>query len=760
MIFSQSSLILLFLFVLGLPLSFCCLRTRTPTLFLHLAPHCGLALLVIIAANSYLLNVPVSRTVLPVLCLCLVNAVGIVLYCLKRVRNVKGTFGDLVSSIASRSRASLIPTLLFGAVCLIYALPFILNPSMVFYAYAGTDGYAYMSVAGYQMSHGVYDVPSTDIYHVYSGLIAALTDIRRGVDKPGTMAVLAFFSSLLSKLPHEVFSPLVLTCVALTFLSVFALAKSLGFAPTLSGLAGFLSTVSLPVLALSSNTYLGATITVSLLPVILVLAQDTLVNRKSGFLLIVVYTAYFLFSPVSLMIPIIAVFLYIGYSGFKRLRGEAKVILANAALLLGCFFVININPLVQKLYVSKQSDILNYVAAPRYFARSVLFGQTVTVYREPMDSVHRQLSWNLFWHTLGVGPIMASSGTKLEILARIVLGLVLLIAILFLACALLRRDFSILFFSYLSFWLLVLVGGIGGVFRSFEILSRVSQQFVPLHSLVYLSFVNNKDPIYWKSLLRRGALIVALLIIMLYPLYPFSAFVRTSLLNHPQRINQYFQSSLRAREDVSRIVGRSPVLLNSSVPTYTGLANIATLFSNVQLAIPPAFLKFFFLDRLPRPENYFCAPTVLTSELYTDVYDENDEKILYRKNGFRISKNDLMLFFDNDTFEIKHGFDVEFLKTRSYAQARKLGTPTVMHACSTEARTVRLTFRYTPLIDGRVFTLSVNPGLASGRIVFGSEGTITTRPFPLSKGVNQIELRPESAGGRVEILGISLKAEG
>lgn len=745
MIIARAASILLFLFILGLPLSFFCLRERRLSPYLVLAPHCGLALLAIIAVNAYLLNVSVSKIVLPVIGLCLLNGIGIVLYLFKRVRNVKDTLTDSVSSIASRGRTFLIPSLLFGAVCLVYTFPFILKPDMVFYAYAGTDGYAYMNTAEYQMSHGVYDAPSIDVNHVYSGLVAPFTESHR-VEKPGTMMVLAFFSGLLSRLPHEVFSPLMTSYVLLIYFSVFALARSLTFAPILAGLAAFLSTVSLPVLALSSNTYFSATITMSLLPIILVLAQEMLVNRKSGLLFVVMLTAYFLFSPPSILIPIAAISLYIGYSGLRYLRRGTKTTLVNGIILIGPFLIINL--LAYKIWYYKL-DTLYYTFAP-----------SPGVPRMPMDHMYRQLSWNLFWHTLGVGPIMASSATKLDTSAYVVLGGILLIGGLYFVRSILWRDFSVLFFSYLSFWLVVLVGGLGGAFRSYEILSRVSQQFVPLHGLVYLSFVNNKDPMLWNSWLRCAGLILALLLVTLYPVKYFYDFEKEGLLDNPQRVNQYFKSSFRARQDISRIVGNSPVLVNSSIPTYTGLANVATLFSNIQLAVPPAFLKFFFLDKFPRPESYFCAPTVLASELYTDIQaKDDDEGILYQENGFRLSKNDLILFFNNDTFEIKHGFVAEFLKKRSYVQARKLNSDTIIHVCSAEARTAQFTFRYTVLTNERVFDLHVSPGPQSGRIVFGKEGTLTTPAFPLSKGVNQIELRPESAGEAVEILGISTTIE-
>jgi hypothetical protein len=746
MIIIKSFAILLFLFWLGLPLSFFCLRKRRPSLYLLLAPHCGLAVLAIVAVNAYLLNFPVSRIVLPVICLCLLNGIGTVFYLFKGMRSAGTSFPDLVSRITTPDRAFLIPTFLFALACLIYVFPFILNPNMVFYAYGGTDGYAYMGTAEYQMSHGVYDAPSADLYRVHSGLIKALTNIADNVmDKPGTMVVLAFIGSLFSGLPQELFSPLMLSYVFLTFPSVFALAQSLGYAPILSGLAAFLSTVSPSVLALSSNTYFSATITVSLLPTILVLAQDIFTHRMSGVGFAVMYTAYFLFSPPSFMIPIAATFPYIAYSAFQHLRRGVKTVLVNGMLPIGCFLILNL--LTYKIYMTSLRYYFTHAFGPRL---------------EPMDSLLRRYSWNMFWHTLGIGPVIASPFTRFDTFVLIALvavfGAIVLLGALYLARSVVRRDFSILFFSYLSFWLVVLIGGVGRAFQSFEVLSRVSQQFVPLHSLVYVSFLNKKEPIFWEGRLRRLVLGSALLVVMICPFAPFGHFQKRSLLDHPQRVNQHFQSSFRAREDIVRIVGESPVLLNSSVPTHTGVLNIATLFTNIRLAIPPAFLKFFFLDKVPTPDDYFCAPTVLTSEFYVDIYENDHEKILYRQNGFRLSKNDLILFFDNDTFTIKNGFDVEFLKKRRLVQSRELRGNTMIHVCSREARTVRLTFRHSPLENQQVFNLRVNPSFATSKLVFWKEGALTTPSLPLSPGVNRIELEAKSAGDPVEILRISMKA--
>jgi hypothetical protein len=751
-------LILFFLFALGLPLSLFCFGRRRINLALLLAPHCGLAILAIIAANTYLFNVAVANIVPPVVGLSILNVIGVIWYFsrLGQSQIASGSKLKLKSGLTYIDKNFLIPVLLLSLTCIIYSLPFILNRDLVFYAYAGTDGYAYMSIAGYQMNHGVYDAPSADIYHVYSGLIAALTEVRNGVDKPGTMAVLAFLSSLLARLPQQVFSPLMLTGVLLTFLSVFALAQSLGYSAILSGVAGFVSTVSLPVLGLSSNTYLAATITLALFPVILALAQYIWVNKRSGLGLIALYTAYFLFSPPSSIIPIAAVFLYLGYSGYQYLRREAKAIWINALVPLGLFLLINLNPLIFELYISKLFDNLGRAFSGNYSPQWIIFGEPVTFSRAPLDSV---LAWNLFWHSLGIGPIMAGTTSQIDSLGYLALGLIVLTGLAYLARSAFRRDFSILFFAYFSFWLVVLIGGVGGVFRSYEILSRVTQQFVPLHGLVYLSLLPSKGSVFWTKPLRRTVLVVALVVVMIYPFKYFYDFEKTSLFDDPQRVNQYSADSLSARGDIERIVAQSPVLFNSSIPTYTGVANAAALFSNIRLAIPPAYLKFFFLDRVPRPDDYYCAPFVLTSEMYVDIYDNVDEEILYQKNGFRLSTNNLTLFFDNVTFEIKNGFDVKVLKKLSYVQARKLIGDTIIHVCSEEARMARLTFRYTSVPDEQVFDLLVNSSPIGGMVVFGKEGMLTTMPFPLSKGVNQIELRSRSSGERVEILGISMGIE-
>ncbi len=731
----NSLLILLFLFSLGLPLSFFCLRDKQPALPIILAPHCGLALLAILVANAYLLNLAVSRTVQPMVGLCLLSGAGGIWWILKTRQDQELRAGSFV-----------VPAILFGLVFLVYSLPFILHPDLICYAYAGSDGSAYISTAEYQMRHGVYDAPRPDLYYAYSGLIDAFTRIRDNwVEKPGTMTVLAFFSSALSRLPHEVFSSLMITSTLLTFAAAFALARSLQYSPMISGGAAFLAAVSPAVLALSSNTYLGATIALTLFPVILLAAQDFWASRKSAFLFALVYAAYALVLPPGWLIPLAAAGPYIAYSAFRKDGRGARTILANAAVAISAFALLN--TLTYRLYI-RSLDFVNYA-----------LGSRSSIRRSSLDPGHFQRMWSLFWHTLGAGPVMASLATKPDLPAGIAVASIGVLGLLYFVRCIKRRAFSVLFFSYLSFWLVVLLGGVAGLFQSFEVLARVSQQFVCLHGLVFSSFVATPVSPGRGPRFAQAGVVALLLMAAGHQFKPFYDFERLALIDDPQRTNQYTGAALRARADIGSLVGQSPVLLSSAVPTYTGVANIATLFSNVRLALPPQFLKFFFLDHLARPEDYYCAPTVLVPEAYADVYEPGEPATLYRANSFRLVKNDLILFFDNDTFRIEHGFDVVFLKDRHYIQARVLSAPTVIHLCSAKSRTVGLVFRYQPLPHPRTVEVVVGPSSARRAILFGPEGRGTAAAVPLSKGENRIELLPLSAGREIEVVEISVLEE-
>lgn len=748
MIIVHTLVLLFFLFLLGLPVSALARQPNQSFRLLHwvLAPHLGLAVLVTLAINAYILNVPVSKTVLPIAGIALLIAIGMVLTAVRQRR------ADPAASAPPRpARWSVtlrIPLFLLVATFLIYALPFLINPSLVFYAYAGTDGYSYMSIAQHQINHGAWNPPALDLYHVYSGLVAPYTSIQNNyVDKPGTMMALAFFSSLFHSLPQEIFSCLMLAAPPLIFGAVFVLAQRLRYSPTASAWAAFLAAVSPSVLALSSNTYLAATMTLPFVPLVLIFTHDLAVSWRGAALAALGFSAFCLLSPPNMLIPLAMVALFLFYQGLRELLERRAGILGKCSLTLALLTLLNL--LTGRFYLAtlsgmnvfrgtSSSGILSFALSPA-----------------SMDTAERRYSWNLFWHTMGVGPIIASPNTMLEFWDLTALVCVVLAALGYLVWCFRRKDFSILFFAYISFWLVVLIGGAAGVFHQYVVLGRVCQQFSSLHALVYVALI---EAVLRAPARRWVLLLPVVLLAALYPFRIFYDFEWYALELSPSRTNQYRETSLRERRDIGNLVGNQVVLLSSVVPTYTGVANSAVLFSNLRLLLPPEYLKFYFLQDLPRPNNYYCAPVTLVPTAYEEIYDYKPELLRYDGAENRLYRNELIPLLDDDSFPIKYAFEAPLLRRYSFTQARILDRQTVIHVCSGAARTVRLGFRYTPGAHSREVAVAVND--SPGAVVeFGASGSVTTRPLRLSGGENRIQLQPASGGAPIDVLHIQVLDE-
>ena len=742
MILVQAALLLLLLFLLGLPLS-SQLRKPSPSyLRFVLAPHFGLCLLVIFVVNANLLNLSVTQTVLPIATLAVV-AGGIAVWHREPLRN------GSASAKRSRYKQLLAPSGLVLVTLFVYYIPFILNPDLTFYANAGTDGSAYIAISEYEMNHGAWDHPVENIYSPTANLVGRfLRPQDNWIEKPGTNGTLAFSSSLFRRLPHEMFSVIMLVAIVLTFGSIFALAQTLSYSPLASGLAAFVGTLSPTVLVLTSNTYLSASLTLPILPVLLLLTEELMSSLIGASLFGLVYQAYWLISPPSFIIPPGVMSLGLAYLFLSRIRREASKVLQNGALMMGTFVLLN--PATYKILLPNTVQISAYA-----------FAVAAPVPRIAMGAMERRWEWGLFWHTIGVGPIVASPATTLNPTAKAAFLCVVIVAVLYFVRCAVKGDYSVLFFAYLSFWLMVVVGGLAGAFKSFEILSRVSQQLVFLHALVYASFLSDFRPSWRKGrrvhLLPTICLAGLLLFITVYSGKPFMDFENEALFISPQRVNQFTRTSLGVRQDLGRFAGDAPVLLNSSVPTWTGLLNIAVLFSNLHLMVPPEFLKFFlFPPATPLPADYFCAKSILVPEMYRDIYRPDLGASSFRKAGFAVVRNDLIPFLNNDTFPIKYGFDAEFLKQHSLTQARTLGDATSIFLCSAAPRDIKLQFRYSPVSSPQTVEAEVGPSQQRASFVFDGQGVVDAPPISLVRGQNRIDLKPAPGGAKVEVTDLSV----
>jgi hypothetical protein len=537
MVIFNTLYILVFLFALGLPICLLVSRPNSGFSGLILAPHLGFVCLAILVTNAYLLNVAVSKTVWPMAGLSLL-ALGCGIWGYRiRFRSLRSR-----SRVFRFSAKPFIPVILLVLTILIYALPFLLNPRLEYYAYSGTDGDAYITTAEYQMMHGVRDGPALDLLHPFSALIKGLTLIQYNqVDKPATMVTLAFFSALLHKLPHQLFSSFMLLASVLLFASCYALARSLNYTEIFSGFAAFLGTVSPSLLALTSNTYLGASLTLPLMPLLFLLSEDVTENNKQAALFAATYSAYWLISPPNWLLPPAYLGMYLLYRIWKKFKSNARTLLM--ALLCFSLTLAAVSAIDFGVFI-RYTGVLNYA-----------FGPTT-----PITPALRSWSWAMFWHAIGVGDIISSPASTLDLAGRIAFIATLLVALGYLSLCIIRRRFSVLFFSYLTFWLVVLIGGVLGGFHAFEVLARVSQQVVFLHALVYMGLVSE---FLWLLGQRESgareirrplvcALLIVVLFVSIYPFRSFQNFERISLFSDPQRTNQYESSAFADREKFAR----------------------------------------------------------------------------------------------------------------------------------------------------------------------------------------------------------------
>jgi hypothetical protein len=302
---------------------------------------------------------------------------------------------------------------------------------------------------------------------------------------------------------------------------------------------------------------------------------------------------------------------------------------------------------------------------------------------------------------------------------------------------------------------MVLVGGAGGRFRSVEILSRVAQQFGPLHPLVYVGLARRREA--WRPLVLPAATLV-----ILHQYRPVQALADESLRINPQRVNQHFRSSLREREEISRVVGTErTVLVDSRTPNLTALANVVSLFSNLRLAIPPDYLKFFLLEREPLPPGYRWTDYILILKYLPDIQAGEGPGTVYEGRWFRVRKNDRILLFDNGTFPTRHGMDVERLRAVQQVQARELDGQTAVTVCSERAGTIRLRIGYTHLLHGeRVFEVRALRSATGGQVRFGSGGTVETPALGLERGENRLEFRPVGTSSeKIQVVEMSVLEE-
>lgn len=271
--------VFLFFAALGLPVNLLLLRSldrvsrRPGAVPLLLAPATGLALVAISTGFCYARQLPVVAAV-PYYWLLLVGLWAGLLGRIRWHRRPGRAFSGPAGSV-SRTVAWASPGLLL--VLAAYLWPFLLQPDLVFWHYAGSDGYIYMRIAEHVASPGTGVIPAVDAYRGNAGFLAEeIRMFQAGAftDKPGTMSTLAGMSCLLGLTPHETFAPLNAAALAIFHLVLLVFGRTLLRLPMwAAGVFAVFGALAPSVWMLGTHTFLGNVLALPFYPLALLVVR-------------------------------------------------------------------------------------------------------------------------------------------------------------------------------------------------------------------------------------------------------------------------------------------------------------------------------------------------------------------------------------------------------------------------------------------------------------------------------------------------------
>jgi hypothetical protein len=208
--------ILAVFFAAGFPLTALLLQSLTARVLL--APAAGLALLAVFSSLIFALGWPVSVAPLPFAILVVALWIGSVW---------KGHVRFEIPRPCWRTCAVVLGLL---GVVTPYVWPTVQNSSLVFWHYAGSDGYMYMSLAEQFGMNGRQPLPDPSPYDAASSfageVIRVVNDAAGYGEKVGTFAVHAALAKFLGLTTQETFLPLVVAVIGALYLALLAFGRS------------------------------------------------------------------------------------------------------------------------------------------------------------------------------------------------------------------------------------------------------------------------------------------------------------------------------------------------------------------------------------------------------------------------------------------------------------------------------------------------------------------------------------------------------
>lgn len=714
---------------------------ETPSRLL-LAPLTGLACLGVGSAIFYAVGIPVNSIVGPYWAFVFLGWMAVLIANGRALRRT-------VLSRQWRAPALLAVACVLSGLLVVattYLWPFIQDGRLVFWHYAGSDGYMYMRIAEWVGNVGAGQNPSVRLYDAASGwVLEEMLHFHAGlfVDKPATMGVLAAAAAILGLLPHETFSPLNITSLLLVYLSLVVFARWLHLPYVPAALLGAFGAMGSVAWLMGTYTFLGNNLALPFFPLLLPLGRP--LSVAAGAYAGVLLAALTLIFPDGMMVVVGLLIPYVAFSIVQALRKGA------------------FGRLTLRLGVGGLVWMLPMLAFGRVLVATLLgrLGEVLAGGATPFDpnaapstgrfAFHPLESMNWLWPAFNLNALPPE---PLQSHQRPFLIALAVACLIYFICSVWTRRPDPVSFGLISLAGLLAIGIVGGVFRSdYELFRALAVlYFLPL-AVVFLlpprigSLFGNPRVRLAATVLVAVAGAPMLVRFAANDHYQFDLVYSSHLPDA-----QYTADDAQARQDVHNLLGSQPVVLSSETPSFTALANVLMLFSSTQLGVPNAYYKFVFFTGLggvtdtgapllPRNEQY-KSNFVLRNDRYADIFDPTKtHQPLYSSDDFSLFANDLIPFFDNDTFPVQNAFPLAFIKQHDLGVARILSQRTNVPFFSKVDRDldVQLTLDGASvpgsidvqLDDGAIQSVPVAPG---GRLIISG--------LPCGVGLHTLSLGP------------------
>ncbi len=615
-----------------------------------------------------------------------------------------------------------------AAIMAAYLMPFFLNPDLVFWHYAGSDGYMYMRISEHVANLGTGVVPELGPYDAASGFVAELMhnyQISGVEDKPATMSLLGGLAVAFGRTTHELFSPVNCAAMAMLYLALFIFGQTLMRLPGwAAAIFALLAGCSPAVWMLHTHTFFGNSLALPFYVTLLFLVRPLTAWRTAvGFgIFFGAQMAIFPDGTLALLGILGTVTPYLLWAAYQR--GCLRHFL-YAALLAGATTSVVVFMFGLRLWITAMGRLMT------------MFGGAARLTAADQGGFHSLTTIDWIWGALNLNFIPPQ---PLQLGERpYLVWLIALLAAFFVINLWLRRVSQ--FVSYLvAFGLLLLIGWSGFFVSDYELFRGLAVfSYLPIAAVCGLPWLLAPDGSPRRRTVWLGVAIAAVAPLLYHSVKVDLYHFRHGIRDHSADA-QYTAGDLADRRALARIAQDGPLVIGSEIPSFTAMANNMMLFSNVPLGVPACFHKFVFFRNKPNDDGY-AAPFLVRNLRYQDVTEVGHvEQRLHASANFEVVANDLNPFYDNDTLPMLHGYTIGFMRERNFPVLRVYTGATRIAFNSQRPRTVSVVLRLGGSEMPSIIGFSFDGGPVQQAPVDPLGNMVTLTSSPLTAGVHHLKL--------------------